>query len=483
MAVTKLMNIKSSSHGRGRHLYNSIRYIINPEKTKGGLLVGGNAGNEADEIYDVMIGTKKDWDKLDGRQGYHFVLSWKPGEITEDKAYELVKEFCEDYLGEEYDYVFSVHDDHDHIHGHIVFNSVSRTTGYKYRYEKGDWEKYIQPVTDRICERHGLSRLEYEKEKKVGKTYAEYYAEKSGQYTWKKVIQSDIDFMISCSESWQDFISQMKQIGYTFPRSGVRKDIGEYITFCAPGGHRRRSDSLGAGYSISDIKQRLDGKMSVQKIASKYTWSESPRIRRYGMSNFKKQTNYLSVYQGRSLKRYLEPKTYYSRKNPFAVNQQKVRRNLLQINRLGEDCRYLLRHDIRSREELAEREEMLKQDEKFLRSQKEKDVVQKEDQRYQNYLDLVAKLSSIQDPEDDSFEEIQDRLEQLEKELPGDVQDRVKNVQVIQQRLENIRKEKRIIRHIKKMDLGEKCMKQTALPKVGEIRNVKAGDQSIWKKK
>lgn len=312
MAVTKLMNIKSSPRGRGRHLYNSIRYIINPEKTKDGLLVGGNAGNEADEIYNVMIGTKRDWDKSDGRQGYHFVLSWKPGEIDEDRAYELVKEFCEEYLGEAYDYVFSIHDDHDHVHGHIVFNSVSRTTGYKYRYEKGDWEKYIQPVTDRICERHGLSRLEYEKEKRVGKSYAEHYAEKKGRYTWKKIIRSDIDYMISCSESWQDFLSQMKQIGYTFPRTGVKKDIGEYITFCAPGGHRRRSDSLGIGYTVSDIKKRLTGEMTLEKILSKYSRIVSPEIKRYSMGNFTKQTQYLSPYQSKYVSRYLQPRTYYS---------------------------------------------------------------------------------------------------------------------------------------------------------------------------
>ena len=78
MAVTKLMNIKSSPHGAGRHLYNSIRYIINPDKTEGGLYVGGNSGDTADDIYRVMINTKDDWDKRDGRQGYHFVLSWKP---------------------------------------------------------------------------------------------------------------------------------------------------------------------------------------------------------------------------------------------------------------------------------------------------------------------------------------------------------------------------------------------------------------------
>ena len=75
----------------------------------------------------------------------------------------MINDFCEEYLGEDYDYVFSIHTDQKHMHGHIVFNSVNRMSGYKYRYEKKDWEKYIQPLTDRICEKYGLPPLAYDK--------------------------------------------------------------------------------------------------------------------------------------------------------------------------------------------------------------------------------------------------------------------------------------------------------------------------------
>ena len=84
------------------------------------------------------------------------------GEASEETAYQVIKEFCEEYLGDDFDYVFSIHNDQKHMHGHIVFNSVNRMSGYKYRYENGDWEKFIQPITDRICERHGLPPLEFE---------------------------------------------------------------------------------------------------------------------------------------------------------------------------------------------------------------------------------------------------------------------------------------------------------------------------------
>ena len=231
------MHIKQGKRGGGRHLYNSIRYVLNKKKTRDGLLVGGNAGTEPEDVHRVMMDTKADWDKPDGRQGYHFVLSFKPGETDEQTAYDVVREFCEEYLGDNYEYVFSIHNDHDHLHGHIVFNSVNRVDGYKYRYEKGDWEKYIQPITDRICIRHGLQPLQFENEKKVGRSYAEWKAEKGGKPSWKKIIRADIDYAIGNAKSEEQFLQMMKSAGYTV-KKGTSSIHGTYYTFCAPGQSR-----------------------------------------------------------------------------------------------------------------------------------------------------------------------------------------------------------------------------------------------------
>ena len=145
-----------------------------------------------------MMETKKIYEKLTGRQGYHFVLAFEKGEGTEEQVYRVAKEFCELYLGDAYDYAFAIHNDKEHLHAHICFNSVSRTSGYKYRYLKGDWENSIQPVTDRVCEKYGLNRLHFSEER-VGRHYGEYLAEKEGRMTWKKIIQLDIDYAISRS--------------------------------------------------------------------------------------------------------------------------------------------------------------------------------------------------------------------------------------------------------------------------------------------
>lgn len=183
-----------------RHLANAVKYILdeknNEAKTCDGLYVGGNAGYNSEDIIKTFLDTKELYGKLHGRQGYHFVISFEPGETDADEAYKITKEFAKKYLGENYDYVFATHIDKNHIHSHLIFNSVSRTDGYKYRYENGDWERHIQPVTDEICMEHGLKPLKFEENKKKGLSYAEWNEKKNGRMNWTHVIRADIDLAL-----------------------------------------------------------------------------------------------------------------------------------------------------------------------------------------------------------------------------------------------------------------------------------------------
>ena len=184
MAVMRMKHIKESGGSNG--LKRSIAYIMNPDKTEKGLLTGGTT---PEEVFDVMMETKQDWEKTGGRQGYHFVISWKPGDITKETAFNAAGTFCERYFGDDYDYVYAVHTDQAHIHAHIVFNSVNRRTGYKYRYEKGDWEKFIQPVTDEVCRELGLPLLSDQRTGERSMQYAEHKAIKEGMPTLTKIVR------------------------------------------------------------------------------------------------------------------------------------------------------------------------------------------------------------------------------------------------------------------------------------------------------
>ncbi len=83
-----------------------------------------------------MKATKRKFGKVDKRQGYHIILSFKEDEVNPDTAFEITRRFVEEYLGKSYEAVYVVHDNTAHVHSHIVFNSVSFVDGKKYRYEK-----------------------------------------------------------------------------------------------------------------------------------------------------------------------------------------------------------------------------------------------------------------------------------------------------------------------------------------------------------
>ena len=98
-----------------RHLANAIKYILDEQneesKTDHGLYVGGNSGYNSADILQTFLDTKELFGKMHGRQGYHFVISFAPGETNASEAYQMTKEFTEKYLGDNYDYVFAVHID------------------------------------------------------------------------------------------------------------------------------------------------------------------------------------------------------------------------------------------------------------------------------------------------------------------------------------------------------------------------------------
>ena len=78
MATTILRNMKEAKNRKpSAHLHNAIDYIMNPEKTENGMWIGSNCGITSQEIYDAMMTTKNEFNKTWGRQGYHFVISFK----------------------------------------------------------------------------------------------------------------------------------------------------------------------------------------------------------------------------------------------------------------------------------------------------------------------------------------------------------------------------------------------------------------------
>lgn len=289
MAITKMRHMKQSGH-----LRRGIQYILNPHKTE--QLVNTGTANilhpeSADSIIGDMMQTKRDWGKTGGRQGYHFMISFRPGEADIPAAMDIAQKFVDRYLSERFEVVWAVHNDKKHLHIHIVFNSVSYADGYKYRYNDGDWEREIQPLVNGLCREYGLSEIELAKagektagRKKSGTDYHTAEAHKEGFLTDYEAMRSDIDHAVSVSSDYAGMLSVLKQMGYQITRDG------KYLSI-KPDYRKRavRTGQLGKGYGKEELMERLqentqqlsgEARAVSQAVYSSYTGRATPEMRR-----------------------------------------------------------------------------------------------------------------------------------------------------------------------------------------------------------
>jgi hypothetical protein len=465
VATTILKNLKEAKNRKpSQHLYNAINYIMNPEKTENGLWVGSNCGITTHEIYDAMMVTKNEFNKTWGRQGYHFVISFKPGETDERTCYKVGKEFCEKYLGDGYEYVYAVHNDHAHMHCHIVFNSVGRYDGSKYRYVNGDWEKYIQPVTDVITQKYGLSKLEYDKNtERSGRSYAEHKALKADKFTWKSIIRLDIDMAISNSDSIEEYYAEMRRMGYHI-RIGQSEKHGEYAAYSHPAMKEvrgrtskaaRRDYILGDNYTVTGIKKRIAGK----KITNDYISSDTVYVKEqlHTISEHKNK----SRFQACAIVRYQHARQYHYFDMQLK-EQIQVRKDLLEIDKIRDECNYILDNDIADVDIAKARLSYVKSQIKELKNtvqdiEVSESIYNEDEIRVRNeYFSLYNMLMSAEsNMSDEEYEKISDKLEQYEEDY-GEILKTPQNKDNIQYQAEisKLYEEKRILtRIIKNADI------------------------------
>lgn len=277
--------------------------------------------------------TKKLFQKTNKRQGYHIVLSLKPGEGTPEIAFDMARRFTEEFLGERYEAVYAVHIDKDHIHSHIVWNSVSLLDGRKYDYKKGDWKHIIQPITNKLCKEYGLSIIEAEYVKN-----SQNLSRNEWQYeqTFKEMIYRDAMFCASYAGSMEHFLFLMQRLGYEFKPK-------EYLTVKMPGRKLyHRLDKMDEYFAENRFKYCFEyTSMNIPYFhATNPTW-----IKRSNMSPYQKKF-YGKMYRLRMI----EQKRFY-------VKSAKYAEDLMLFHKLQEEYLFLANNNIRTIEDLLDMRE------------------------------------------------------------------------------------------------------------------------------
>ncbi len=235
MAINKVVNKSTKSHGAMR---NVLEYVLRDEKVKEGYVeIAGPYSGETinyDEVYQTWLAEKRLWDKDSGRMYTHNIISFhKDEQVTPEQVLEIGKEFAEKFFPG-HQYVIGVHQDKDHLHCHIVTNSVSYIDGMKLHQTKRDLELQKE-FTNNLCLERGLTIAE------KGHHFDGSVIEQGEITAWSKdkynllLNDSKKSFVAECaiaimevvpqSASREEFISGMKERGWSVQWEDSRKHI------------------------------------------------------------------------------------------------------------------------------------------------------------------------------------------------------------------------------------------------------------------
>ena len=216
MAITKILNImESEGRNPASHLKNALEYIQNPDKTEECVLVGG-INCLPDTAFEQMEETKNIFHKTGKRQGYHVIISFSPEEkVTAEQAMYVLEHFAKDVLGDDYEAVYAVHTDREHMHGHLIWNSVSMTTGKKYNSPKSNWKNHLQPITNKYCDELGLSIMPAEYSRNPKNISRDKWER---EMSMKEIILRDAKMCAYAAGNVEHFKYLMKRLGYVFKK-------------------------------------------------------------------------------------------------------------------------------------------------------------------------------------------------------------------------------------------------------------------------
>lgn len=331
MAITKILNIKESK-GRNpaSHLENALQYIQNPDKTEECVLVG-SINCLPDTAFEQMVETKNIFHKTGNRQGYHVIISFSPEEkVSAEQAMYVLEHFAKDVLGDDYEAVFAVHTDREHMHGHLIWNSVSVTIGKKYNSPKGNWKNHLQPITNKYCKELGLSitPAEYSKNpKNIGRDKWEK------EMSMKEIILRDAQMCAYAAGNVEHFKYLMRRLGYIF-KSGVWMEVQ------APGYRYYHSlAKMDEMFSENKIRYYVDMPWMVHP----HFYSKNIRyLKPTNLSEFQKKY-YAKMYRLRIVEQ-----------NRFKVNAAKYAEDLKRFHQLQDEYLMLVDNNIRDFSDLLD---------------------------------------------------------------------------------------------------------------------------------
>ena len=248
MAYLKILPVASNTH-----LNNLIKYITRRDKTDEQVLVSANCCATKTAVRDFAA-VRTMCDKNRGLVAHQMVRSFPVGEVEPEQAQQMAEELAAKMLPG-YQYIVCTHVDRDHVHTHIVFNSVSYLTGEKYYGNKKSlW--LMREESDNLCRKYGLSVIDPSTRGGLDRRTLEA-ARRGG--SWKVQLALLLDDAVDRITSLPALQAELEKAGYHIERwterdATIRRD-GEAKAIRLS----TLAKQFGWQYSLPALQQRLMG--------------------------------------------------------------------------------------------------------------------------------------------------------------------------------------------------------------------------------
>ena len=258
MATTRLIPLHvGEGRSIGTAISDIIEYVENPDKTDGFQLVSSYQCDSRSADMEFLFAKKLYQQKTGRIRGkddviaYHLRQSFAPGEITPEEANRLGRELARRFTKGRNPFVVATHIDKHHIHNHIIINSITLDHTRKLRNFWGS-SHAIRRLNDTICIENGYSIIE--DPKGYGKSYNMWQGDVSRLSHRDQICLAIDQALTQNPKSFDELLSLLCQAGY---------EIKGSVNPSLKGGTQKRGirmDTLGPGYSASDLKDVIAGK-------------------------------------------------------------------------------------------------------------------------------------------------------------------------------------------------------------------------------
>ena len=239
MATTKISSTKSTSR--------AINYAEKRAEEKSAL------NCDIDYAKSSFKATREMYGKTDGNEGHVVIQSFKPNEVTPEQCNQLGLELAEK-IAPNHQVAVYTHNDTDHVHNHIVINSIDLENGKKFNNNKKALHD-IRQANDEVCRSHNLSIPE--EKANLRYTQAEQNIidkANNDKASWKNQVRMAIEETKEQATDFDDFKQRLETKGVE-----VARVTNKTITYLHIEENKKvRGNKLGEDYEKGEIVNAIN---------------------------------------------------------------------------------------------------------------------------------------------------------------------------------------------------------------------------------